>query len=137
MRSLKSLVVAQPSSGASPTVAPTAIDVDVFRRERVAPDAVRLSRPVGPRAGSTHVFGVRYRFQVVRSDTQLVAAQMVDLQPFGDRPVSQFVTEPVRVNRLALDENAAIAGNRFGTCPHPALTRLIYPRPEASKTLAP
>lgn len=73
-----------------------------------------------------------YWFQVGRIDTGGITAEMINMEPIGDRPNEQFVCETVRTRMSAIQGELAVAGGVSRSDPRPAfiVTLSINFRPE-------
>lgn len=58
---------------------------------------------------SKNVLAMRDNLQVCRVDACAIRTQMIDFQAVRDRPVHEFIAEPMCINRLAPNPELAIA----------------------------
>src|SRR6188768_3080612 len=71
---------------------------DLFERETAGPERQYLRHSVSsnfyPRC-ALHICLMRDRFKMIRVNAAAIAAQMIDLEPIGDRTISPFVIHPI------------------------------------------
>jgi hypothetical protein len=98
-----------------------AVDVSVRVIERMPMDTAGLAS-VDPRQGvsSKEVLPMRHRLQVCHLDTATVPAQVVDLQPFRNRTMLQFISHAMR--KLVMTGTTPIPLGVDGTGPRLAFT---------------
>jgi hypothetical protein len=87
---------------------------------------VVVSRRVTVAATSGHkpaseVFAPSNRLQMVRIDAQTVAAEMVEVHPFGDRPLYKLVQHSMGGGFLTFECSGAVAAGVTRPSPHPAI----------------
>ena len=78
-----------------------------------------------------HVGLMGYWFQVSRSGTGFITAQMVKFQSIWDRAYQKLIGIAVGRNQLTIDPEMPIARGFTGTCPKPASLGLIDLGPES------
>jgi len=122
---------------------PLVVRIRVFRRELVAALAMRLPCVFRRRRyTSTDVLTRRDGFEMVRPDASPIAAKMIELEPFRNRPNDQFIGKPMRSVRFA-EEQFPVAIHISWTHPFPTGVRDVrsseqsfkWPRPRLSNAV--
>lgn len=90
-------------------------------------DAMRLASidRRGSNRGSADVLPARDWFQMFWIDTRPIAAEMIELESFGDRADHQFVCDPMSGNVPALDSEMPIPAGLDRTSPDAASAHII------------
>lgn len=106
--------------------------VPVYTRCTLAPSVARSSF----RSGVGEVVGLRAKEQMTRPNAYSVVASVKHKQSLGDRAAFHLPSYAVREGRYAVlspfspDRGGSVAARRDRPLPFPALTRLVYVRPE-------
>jgi hypothetical protein len=128
---MPTLIFREAAGAAIPTAL---VPIGVYLIVGMAFWAVRLGRVYRSEANATQgVLAISNRLQMARVDAMAYATEVVELQPFGDRPNEQFICNSMRAQSPGVDADHPVAtplGNR--TRPQPAAIgiALVDLRPE-------